>query len=265
MIVTLQTLEIRHMPTTPAGRRLLGKSIALLALTALLAYGCERGKEQASEKPAPTPTAAKASEPPAAKTEPKPAPSVDAPKTEPAPKTTDAGKADEKKPDENAGPNAKPKPKPIPHTELAPDAKPMNEFVAPPGGVIVQEFKTGEGFPVLPKAKVTVHFVMYLKDGWKKLESTYDNGEPLTALLNEFVFGMGDGMIGMKAGGMRRIIVPPSRGFGEEGRKGINGGPDIPPNATLVFDVDLVSIQQTVLNPAPKPKPASDGQPDMNK
>jgi hypothetical protein len=248
------------MPSTSAsvaGQRVLGKSIAILAMTAMLVYGCERSKEQPPTKPA-TPAPAKTPESsgkPAATDK----PAADAPK-DPAPKGADA--------DKPVDPNAKPKLPPIPHTELAKDAKPASEFVAPPGGVTVQDFKTGEGFPVLPKAKVTVHFVMYLKDGWKKIESTYDRGEPLTALVNEFVLGMGDGLIGMKQGGMRRLIVPAARAYGDEGRPGIDGGPDIPPGATLVFDVDLVSIQQKLINPEPKPaapSPKVDDKPDMNK
>jgi FKBP-type peptidyl-prolyl cis-trans isomerase len=253
------------MPSTPAGQRLLGHSIALLAVTALLAYGCEQAKKQDTKSAAPSAPAQPAAKPDAGK------PAADAPKATP-PTATPA--ADATKPDASAtDADGKPKPKPIPHTDIAKDAKPLTEYNHP-SGTIVQEFKVGQGERVMPKAKVTVHFVMYMQDGWKKLESTYDRGEPLTALVDEFVWGMGDGLIGMQPGGVRRMIVPPSRGYGDKGKPGINGGPDIPPGATLVFDVELVSIQQTLMKDAPsaptaapvfKQGPVKPSEPDVNK
>ncbi|HMN39982.1 MAG TPA: FKBP-type peptidyl-prolyl cis-trans isomerase [Phycisphaerales bacterium] len=232
--------------SNPAGQRLLGKSIALVALTALLAYGCERGKENAAPPPRPIPAAdapATPAAPPAAKP-------TDPPHPAPAP---DGAASD-------AGDTPKP---PIPHTELAKDHKPLSETTTP-RGVIVQTMKEGAGLPTFPKALVTLHFVMYVKDGWKKIESTYESGEPFVEQrLDNFVPGLGEGVVGMKPGEVRRIIVPPALAFGHEGLTEKDGTVVVGPDATIVFDAELISAKQAFIDPSAKP--ASPGAPAPGK
>jgi FKBP-type peptidyl-prolyl cis-trans isomerase len=237
--------EIQPMPATREGQRLLGKSIALLSLTALLAYGCERAKQN----------------PPADAT-PKPAPAAQTPATTPAdaPKaTTEPAKPTDTKPQANG--DDVPKLPPIPHTDLTADAKALNDMTTP-SGVTVQVMKDGAGLPTFPKAVVTIHLVMHLKDGWKKLESTYEGGEPITTRLDAppMVEGLADGLVGMKVGEVRRVIVPPALAYGKEGveSKEEKGTFAIPPGAVLVYDVELVSVKQVLAEPSkPKPKPAA--------
>lgn len=251
---------------SPQSLRWMGNAIALAAFTGLLAYGCERARDQ-NAPATPTPKAPTSQSPaaqqPAPAEAPKPAaptsPPKDPPKADPAPSDPPAtlvpakpGEIEASKPTEPTTPEA-PKLKPIPHDQLAKDAKPLSEFTTPTN-VIVQEFKKGEGFPTLPKAIVTMHFVLRLQDGWKQIQSTWEDGAPETYQLDEIVFGMADGVIGMQAGATRRLIVPPTRGFGEKGVKDKKGDYIIPPNATLVYDIDLISNKQKVVE-APKATP----------
>jgi hypothetical protein len=250
---------------SPKSLRYLGNAIALAAFTGLLAYGCEKSRDQATPA-TPTPAKAPAASPPAPVETPKPAtpapatPAKEPPKAEPVqsdpPPTLVPPKPGEFKasvPIEPGAPEG-PKAKPIPHDELAKDVKPLSSFTTPTN-VIVEDIKKGEGFPTLPKAVVTMHFVLRLQDGWKKIQSTWEDGAPETYQLDEIVLGMADGVIGMQPGATRRLIVPPARGFGEKGVKNKNGEVVIPPNATLVYDIDLISNKQKVVE-IPKALPA---------
>jgi FKBP-type peptidyl-prolyl cis-trans isomerase len=90
-----------------------------------------------------------------------------------------------------------------------------------------------------PKAgdKVKVHYTGMLIDG-TKFDSSLDRGEPITFPLDGVIKGWGEGLQLMKVGGKSRLVIPPSLGYGAEGT-----GP-IPPNATLVFEVQLLSIEK---------------------
>src|ERR1043165_3303685 len=212
------------MPMSDHGLRTLGKALALLALTGLMTYGCQKARTQQTTAPKPPAPVQPA---PAAGTQPKPG---DQPKSGEQPKSTDAAASPDKD---------KPKP-PIPHTDLAQDAKPAKEFLTP-SGIKVQEFKAGEGVPTLPGAMVTLHYVLHIQEGWRKLESTYEKGEPDEPhpLGKDLV--MADGIVGMKPGAVRRIVVPPEKAFGHDGLKDEKGEFMIPPDSTLVYDVELVS------------------------
>ena len=85
-----------------------------------------------------------------------------------------------------------------------------------------------------------VHYTGWLTNG-KKFDSSVDAGRPFTFVLGngEVIKGWDEGVAGMKVGGKRQLHIPPDLGYGE------NGTPDgtIPPNSPLIFDVQLLSIQ----------------------
>ena len=96
----------------------------------------------------------------------------------------------------------------------------------------------GTGATAVSGDTVTVNYIGTLTDG-TKFDSSYDRGQPYTFRLgfSQVIAGFDQGVIGMKVGGKRRLTIPPSLAYGSQG----NGS--IPPNATLKFDIDLVSIQ----------------------
>jgi FKBP-type peptidyl-prolyl cis-trans isomerase len=86
---------------------------------------------------------------------------------------------------------------------------------------------------------VTVHYTGRLANG-KKFDSSVDRNEPFKFKLGarEVIQGWDQGVAGMKEGGKRKLIIPPELGYGATG-----AGPDIPPNAELHFDVELLSVR----------------------
>jgi peptidylprolyl isomerase len=86
---------------------------------------------------------------------------------------------------------------------------------------------------------VTVNYIGTLKDGGAEFDNSYDRHQPYTFVLgvNAPIKGWDQGIVGMRVGGKRRLIVPPSLGYGNQGRSGI------PPNSTLVYEIQLVSAK----------------------
>jgi len=98
----------------------------------------------------------------------------------------------------------------------------------------------GKGASPVKGKQVTVHYTGTLENG-KKFDSSVDRKEPFV-----FVIGMGqviqgwdEGVMSMKVGGKRKLIVPAKLGYGAAGAGGV-----IPPNATLIFDVQLLDVQR---------------------
>jgi outer membrane lipoprotein-sorting protein len=105
-------------------------------------------------------------------------------------------------------------------------------------GLKLVDLKVGTGKAAPKGATVTVHYTGWLPDG-TKFDSSLDRGQPATFGLDQVVKGWGMGIPGMKIGGKRRLIIPPALGYGETGTP---GGP-IPPNATLIFDIELIGLR----------------------
>lgn len=113
-----------------------------------------------------------------------------------------------------------------------------------PSGLAYEILKAGEGAAPKPTDTVRVHYVGTLADG-TKFDSSLDNGQPADLGLDRVIPGWTEGMQKIQKGGKIKLYVPPQLGYGEMGSRGI------PPNAALVFEVELLDI-----NPTPAPQPA---------
>lgn len=105
------------------------------------------------------------------------------------------------------------------------------------------DLKVGDGPVATPGKKVTVNYVGYLTNG-KKFDSSYDHGAPFQFKLGngEVIKGWDEGVAGMKVGGRRQLKIPATLAYGSQGVQAIPPGVSIPPNATLIFDVELLGI-----------------------
>jgi FKBP-type peptidyl-prolyl cis-trans isomerase FkpA len=108
------------------------------------------------------------------------------------------------------------------------------------GGLAIDEVKAGSGVTATKGKTVSVHYTGRLTDG-TKFDSSYDRGQPIDFPLGAGVVikGWDQGIEGMQVGGKRKLTIPPELAYGA---RGTPGGP-IPPNATLVFDVELVAVK----------------------
>jgi len=105
--------------------------------------------------------------------------------------------------------------------------------------LIILDEKVGTGAEAVAGKKVTVNYVGTLING-TKFDSSYDRNEPFTFNLGagEVIKGWDQGVIGMKVGGKRKLTIPASLGYGATGAGGV-----IPPNATLIFEVELLKVE----------------------
>ncbi|WP_151446034.1 FKBP-type peptidyl-prolyl cis-trans isomerase [Lacisediminimonas profundi] len=110
-------------------------------------------------------------------------------------------------------------------------------------GLQYEEITEGSGEEARAGAHVTVHYTGWLRnaDGsaGKKFDSSKDRGDPFEFPLGagHVIKGWDEGVQGMKVGGQRRLVIPASLGYGARGAGGV-----IPPNATLIFDVELLAV-----------------------
>jgi peptidylprolyl isomerase/FKBP-type peptidyl-prolyl cis-trans isomerase FkpA len=114
----------------------------------------------------------------------------------------------------------------------------------PKSGVTVTELKiedtkVGTGAEAVTGKSVMVHYTGWLTDG-TKFDSSKDRGEPFSFQLGagQVIKGWDQGVVGMKVGGIRKLTIPASLGYGARG-----AGDAIPPNATLVFEVELLGVR----------------------
>jgi FKBP-type peptidyl-prolyl cis-trans isomerase FkpA len=104
-------------------------------------------------------------------------------------------------------------------------------------GIIFQPVTAGEGASPVLADKIKVHYRSTLIDG-KEMESTYKSGQPDELVLSEFMKCLTEGIQLMKPGGKARLICPPETALGKEG-SGV-----VPPDATLIFDVELLEVKK---------------------
>ena len=126
---------------------------------------------------------------------------------------------------------------------LAGSGDAANQVIEMPDGLKYTDTKLGDGATAAAGNKVSVHYTGWLsKDGAKgaKFDSSVDRGQPFDFTLgaHQVIAGWDEGVAGMKVGGQRTLIIPPELGYGSRGAGGV-----IPPNATLIFDVELLKVQ----------------------
>jgi peptidylprolyl isomerase len=118
-----------------------------------------------------------------------------------------------------------------------------NQVIEMPNGLKYTDNETGSGAEATAGHKVSVHYTGWLSNNGakgKKFDSSVDRGQPFQFTLgaHQVIAGWDEGVAGMKVGGKRTLIIPPELGYGARGAGGA-----IPPNATLIFDVELLGVQ----------------------
>jgi FKBP-type peptidyl-prolyl cis-trans isomerase FkpA len=107
-----------------------------------------------------------------------------------------------------------------------------------PSGLIIEDVTPGDGAVAAAGQKVTVHYTGWLTNG-TKFDSSKDRNDPFVFPLGggRVIKGWDEGVQGMQVGGTRLLVIPAALGYGARGAGGV-----IPPNATLMFEVELLAV-----------------------
>ena len=121
----------------------------------------------------------------------------------------------------------------------------MLAFNTTPSGLQIEEILVGEGEIAQNGSQVLAHYTLWLDvngEAGEKIDSSHDRGEPFSFPLGagHVIKGWDEGVVGMRVGGKRRLRVPASLGYGARGAGGV-----IPPNATLIFEIELQAFKPT--------------------
>jgi peptidylprolyl isomerase len=124
-------------------------------------------------------------------------------------------------------------------TETATKPKVTVPSGPPPKTLEIKDLKEGTGPAAKAGDQLTVQYVGVTYANGKQFDASWDRGQPFQFQLGAgmVIPGWDQGLVGMKAGGRRELIIPPNLGYGAQGAP-----PDIPPNATLIFVIDLEQI-----------------------
>jgi peptidylprolyl isomerase len=109
----------------------------------------------------------------------------------------------------------------------------------PPSDLVVTDLVEGDGAEATPGATVSVHYVGVAHSTGEEFDASYNRGAPLQFRLGvgQVIKGWDDGVVGMKVGGRRQLVIPPHLGYGERGAGGA-----IKPGETLIFVCDLMGV-----------------------
>jgi FKBP-type peptidyl-prolyl cis-trans isomerase len=112
-------------------------------------------------------------------------------------------------------------------------------FSEPQSGLEIEDLVVGGGATAEVGDTVSVHYTGTLRDG-TKFDSSYDRGEPFSFTIGKgsVIAGWEKGIVGMKVGGKRKLTIPPELGYGEKDMG------KIPPNSTLIFEIELLDVQK---------------------
>jgi peptidylprolyl isomerase len=115
--------------------------------------------------------------------------------------------------------------------------------VTTPSGLKITDTKVGTGATPKPGQTCVMHYTGWLYEGGakgKKFDSSVDRGQPFEFPIGrrQVISGWDEGVATMKVGGKRTLVIPPDLGYGARGAGGV-----IPPNATLIFDVELLDVK----------------------
>ncbi len=122
----------------------------------------------------------------------------------------------------------------------APAQVEAGDYTETESGLRYYDLEVGDGETAEEGKTVSVHYTGWLENG-EKFDSSIDRGEPFSLTLGEggVIPGWEEGVAGMRVGGKRQLVIPPELGYGAAGA----GGGVIPPNATLIFEIELLEVQ----------------------
>jgi peptidylprolyl isomerase len=121
----------------------------------------------------------------------------------------------------------------------APHTAKVGQKMTTPSGLVYEDEVIGTGPLPVAGHEVTVHYVGTLQDG-TKFDSSRDRNEPFSFTIGEgqVIKGWDEGVMSMHVGGRRKLTIPPQLAYGSRGAGGV-----IPPNATILFDVELLGVK----------------------